>query len=186
MSDPSPDPAAAAPLLERLLADPGFREEFRRDPEEACRRLGLPELGEQVASRGKALYTLDARESRSSLAGALAAVAAEAIGVVDLVAHARTEPESEMGRAMSVVFTRMDLSAVRPDPGEVPGLGGGDLAALHDATPVAPGAGGGDLAALHDATPVAPGADGGDLAQLHGGDPVDPGPAVEHHPHPEH
>src|SRR4051794_4215373 len=172
----SPDPAAAAPLLERLLADPGFREEFRRDPEEACRRLGVPELGAQVASRGKALDTLDARESRSSLAGALAAMAAEAIGVVGLVEHARTQPESEMGRAMSVVFTRMDLRAVRPDPGEAAAdLGGAALAALHGGAPIAPGAGdGGALAGLREGAGAAPG-DGGDLARLHGGDPVDPG-----------
>src|SRR4051794_7998673 len=128
MSEPPPDPARAAPLLERLLEDPGFREEFRRDPADACRRLGVPELGAEVASRGKALQTLDLRESRSSLAGALAAMAAEAIGVLDLIDHARHVPDSETGRAMTVAMTRLNLRAVPADHDVRHGLAGSEPA----------------------------------------------------------
>jgi len=66
----------AAKLLERLLGDPAFRARFRRDPAEACREAGLDDLAmEMSVGVGKAMHTLDVRESKSSLAGVMMAAA---------------------------------------------------------------------------------------------------------------
>jgi cell wall-associated NlpC family hydrolase len=89
---------AAARVLERLLADPGFREYFRRNPVAASREEGLESLAQEMAtSSGKAMETLDDRESRSSLAGVFMAAALEGAGVwdfsKDLVPHLNGIPE---------------------------------------------------------------------------------------------
>src|SRR4051812_23338445 len=112
MSSRPPDPILAAKLLERLLTQPAFRADFRRDPVATCARFGVPELGPDVERRGRVLDTLELRESRSSLAGALAAVAAEAVGLLDLTADAHANPHTETGRAMTHVLTRLDLPAI--------------------------------------------------------------------------
>ena len=50
----------AAQLIERLLGDPAFRAEFRRDPASACRKAGLDELADEMSlGAGKAMMTLD-------------------------------------------------------------------------------------------------------------------------------
>jgi hypothetical protein len=75
------DADAAARVIERLLADPAFRADFRRDPAAACREAGLDELAEEMAfGAGKAMQTLEIRESRSSLAGVMMAAALEGAG----------------------------------------------------------------------------------------------------------
>jgi hypothetical protein len=89
---------AAARLLERLLTDSAFREYFRRNPVAASREAGLASVAEEMAmSAGKALDTLDGRESRSSLAGVFMAAALEGAGVYDfsgdLVPHLQGIPE---------------------------------------------------------------------------------------------
>jgi hypothetical protein len=89
---------AAARVLERLLADAGFREHFRRNPVAASREEGLESLAQEMAtSSGKAMETLDDRESRSSLAGVFMAAALEGAGVwdfsKDLVPHLNGIPE---------------------------------------------------------------------------------------------
>jgi cell wall-associated NlpC family hydrolase len=89
---------AAARLLERLLTDSAFREHFRRNPVVASREAGLAGVAEEMAmSAGKALDTLDGRESRSSLAGVFMAAAVEGAGVYDfssnLVPHLDGIPE---------------------------------------------------------------------------------------------
>ena len=72
----------AARLIERLLADPGLRARFRRDPAAACREAGLDGLAEEMSlGAGKAMYTLDVRESKSSLAGVMMAAAMEGVGI---------------------------------------------------------------------------------------------------------
>src|SRR4051794_4168492 len=71
--------AAAARLVERILTDDAFRARFREDPEGAARELGV------APSSEPALETLEIRESRSSLAGAMMAAAVEAVGVYDFV-----------------------------------------------------------------------------------------------------
>ena len=70
-------------LIERLLVDPVFRAEFRSDPVGVCGGLGLEGLAAELGS-GKAMHTLELRESRSSLAGVVMAVAAEGVGVAEL------------------------------------------------------------------------------------------------------
>jgi hypothetical protein len=74
----------AGQLIERLLADAHFRAEFRKDPAGACRTLGLADLATELGEGGKSMHTLEVRESKSSLAGVVMAVAAEGIGVVEL------------------------------------------------------------------------------------------------------
>ena len=71
-------------LIERLVVDPVFRAQFRADPVEVCRSNGLDDLAEEFGSTGKAMHTLEMRESKSSLAGVVMAVAAEGVGVVEL------------------------------------------------------------------------------------------------------
>ncbi len=80
------DPNKAAELLERLLTDPSFRAEFRRNPVGVASQFGLVDLAQEFsAGSGKALHTLEMRQSRSSLAGVMMAAAAEGIGIVELV-----------------------------------------------------------------------------------------------------
>src|SRR3954464_14115827 len=78
----------AAQLIERLLGDPAFRTEFRRDPAAACRSAGLDSLADEMAlGAGQAVMTLDVRESKSSLAGVMMAAAMEGVGVYQFGEH---------------------------------------------------------------------------------------------------
>ncbi|HEY2320511.1 MAG TPA: hypothetical protein VGH67_19540, partial [Solirubrobacteraceae bacterium] len=55
----------AGRLIERLLVDPVFRGEFRRDPVGACVAAGLPGLARELgAGVGSGMQTLELRESR--------------------------------------------------------------------------------------------------------------------------
>ena len=66
------DADLAARVIERLLADVAFRADFRRDPVAACREAGLNGVADEMAyGAGKAMQTLEIRESRSSLAGVI-------------------------------------------------------------------------------------------------------------------
>ena len=103
---------AAARLLERLLTDPAFRGSFRRNPVAASRQAGLEIVADEMAlSGGKAMDTLDVRESRSSLAGVLMAAAFEGVGAYDfardLVPHLSDVPDS-----VESVLSRVDLPAI--------------------------------------------------------------------------
>jgi cell wall-associated NlpC family hydrolase len=74
----------AARLLERLLSDTDYRAAFRADPVAASHAAGLDGVARELAAdRGKAMQTLDGRESRSSLAGVLLAAALEGSAIVD-------------------------------------------------------------------------------------------------------
>ncbi len=76
--------AVAGRLIERLLVDPVFRAEFRRDPVGACVVAGLPGLaGELGGGVGSGMETLELRESRSSLAGVVMAAAVEGLSVAE-------------------------------------------------------------------------------------------------------
>ena len=78
----------AAQLIEHLLADPALRARFRRDPAGACRDVGLDDLADEMAlASGKAMMTLDVRESRSSLAGVMMAAALEGVGAYQFAEH---------------------------------------------------------------------------------------------------
>src|SRR5947209_4942361 len=81
--------ALAGRLVERLLVDPVFRGEFRRDPVGACVAAGLPGLaGELGRGSGSGMETLELRESRSSLAGVVMAAAVEGLSVAEAQAFA--------------------------------------------------------------------------------------------------
>ena len=83
MSSAESEAVLVGRLIERLLVDVVFRAEFRRDPVGVCREFGLEGLAGELGGGG-GLYTLELRESRSSLAGVVMAVAAEGVGVAEL------------------------------------------------------------------------------------------------------
>ena len=75
-------------LIERLLADGAFRAAFRRDPTTACRAAGFDALAAELGRRAELVpVALDSRESRSSLAGMIAAAAVEGVGIGRLIAE---------------------------------------------------------------------------------------------------
>ena len=121
----------AAQLIERLLADPAFRDRFRRDPAIACREAGLDELAEEMRlGGGKAMHTLDIRESRSSLAGVMMAAAMEGMGVYEFSKHVVPHIEDLSG-SLGDVLSRVSLPALP---------GGGAMAGAPEASaaPVEP------------------------------------------------
>ena len=107
-----PEAEAAARLLEGLLVDPALRRHFRRDPVGASREAGAESVAQEMSfAAGKAMETLDERESRSSLAGVFMAAALEGAGgfelVRDVVPHLEQVPES-----VGQVLSRVDLPAI--------------------------------------------------------------------------
>src|SRR5436305_3208293 len=123
-------PDVAAKLIERLLADPAFRARFRRDPAGACREAGLDELAQEMSiGAGKAMYTLDVRESKSSLAGVMMAAAMEGVGIYELTENVLPHLEELPGKVADVL-SRVDLPAIKlPNFHGAPGGGGGGAAA---------------------------------------------------------
>src|SRR3954451_17627080 len=81
-------------LLEALLEDPAFRSAFRADPPAALRGAGLGDLADRAASAParKAFQTLEIRESRSSLAGAMMAVVAEGLAITGPASASAASP----------------------------------------------------------------------------------------------
>ncbi len=75
-------------LLERLLGDPQLRRRFRTDAATVLSEAGLPELAAGLGHGGRALMTLELRESRSSLAGVMVAAAAEGVDLGQFAEHA--------------------------------------------------------------------------------------------------
>jgi hypothetical protein len=108
----------AAALLSRLLTDGEFRAGFRRDPAGACVAYGLPNVARELAAAGKALHTLEVRESRSSLAGALLAAAGEGVETADQLAqlHASGAFSGEASQAVGQALTSVGLPPVPPAP----------------------------------------------------------------------
>src|SRR4051795_4280979 len=155
----------AAQLIERLLSDPGFRAEFRRDPAGACRAAGLDSLADEMSlGAGKAMMTLDVRESKSSLAGVMMAAAMEGIGIYQFGEHVLPHLEDVPG-AVSDVLSKVNLPSI-PLP-EHGALSGGAPPAAAPIEPngagagadaAAGGGGGGAAAAAAPASPVAPAA----------------------------
>src|SRR3954451_10670342 len=116
----------AAKLIERLLADPAFRARFRRDPAGACREAGLEQLAQEMSlGGGKAMHTLDIRESKSSLAGVMMAAAMEGVGIYQLTENVLPHLEELPGHVANVL-SRVDLPAIG---GHHPAAGGGGGAA---------------------------------------------------------
>ena len=102
----------AAQLIERLLGDPAFRAEFRRDPASACRKAGLDELADEMSiGAGKAMMTLDQRESKSSLAGVMMAAAMEGVGIYQFGEHILPHID-DVPSAVGDVLSRVSLPAI--------------------------------------------------------------------------
>jgi cell wall-associated NlpC family hydrolase len=107
--------ALAGRLIERLLVDPEFRAEFRRDPAGACVAAGLPGLAADLGGSGKAMHTLELRESRSSLAGVVVAVAVEGMSVSEAQALVQHGLPGGLGKALhGVKLPRGVQRAVSP------------------------------------------------------------------------
>src|SRR4051812_10609420 len=131
----------AAKLIERLLVDPAFRARFRRDPAAACREAGLDELAQEMQlGAGKAMMTLDLRESKSSLAGVMMAAAMGGGGVMQFVEHVAPHLD-DIPEAIEDVLSRVNLPAIGGSPAHSPapavpgGAGGANGAAVEGAPP---------------------------------------------------
>src|SRR5215207_1038504 len=112
MASTSSEADVAAKLIERLLVDPAFRARFRRNPAEACREAGLEELAQEMQlGAGKAMMTLDMRESKSSLAGVMMAAAMEGVGIVQFAEHVAPHLD-DIPEAIGDVLSRVNLPAV--------------------------------------------------------------------------
>ena len=138
MSSPE-ETRQAADLIERLLTDATFRAEFRRDPATACEQFGLGELAEELRGGGgsaKALYTLELRQSMSSLAGVLMAAAAEGIGALDLVGLG-SSPDKQVAGVVNEALSRHSIKAISRAQMQAvehhDGAGGGGGGAHHGA-----------------------------------------------------
>ena len=108
-----------AHLIERLLGDPLLRRRFRARPAEVLDEHGLGDL--VPALDGLPFQTLDVRESRSSLAGALMAAAAEGIAFLDLVQTAHAAPPSDGALAIKHAATHAGIQlAVHERPSDQP------------------------------------------------------------------
>ena len=113
MSSPE-ETKQAADLIERLLTDAAFRTEFRRDPISACESFGLTELADELRGGGsaKALYTLELRQSMSSLAGVIMAAAAEGIGALELAGMGATAPDKRVAGVVNEALSRTSIKAI--------------------------------------------------------------------------
>ena len=116
----------AAQLIERLLTDPAFRANFRKDPAGTCEAAGLPELAKEMSlGAGNAMMTLDLRESKSSLAGVMMAAAMEGVGVFQFAQHV-APALGDIDNAVGDVLSRVNLPAISlPGRGALSG-GNGD------------------------------------------------------------
>ena len=169
----------AAKLIERLLMDPAFRARFRRNPAEACREAGLEELAQEMQlGAGKAMMTLDLRESKSSLAGVMMAAAMEGVGVMQFAQHVAPHLD-DIPEAIGDVLSRVNLPAIGgslapppkvtapPPPDAAEGAdAGADPEAANGATPAA--------AAAPAAAPPAAAATPEAAAAAKGGDAAEP------------
>jgi cell wall-associated NlpC family hydrolase len=138
----------AARLLERLLTDPAFREYFRRNPVAASREAGVESVANEIAmSAGKAMETLDGRESRSSLAGVFMAAALEGAGIYDfsrdLVPHLDGIPEQ-----VEQVLSRVHHHGGLTTPAALSDVGGPGFGASPVEEPPPPPNAAGEFAAI--------------------------------------
>ena len=129
------------------MVDPSFRAEFRRDPIEISQAYGLGELAEEFRAQGNGIHTLELRESKSSLAGVVMAIAAEGIGLAEVRGHAR---HGGHGPGQAAALKALKGAGVKTPSGGAAGLA--KAAGLHGV----PGAGahGKGLGAVLPHTPV--------------------------------
>jgi cell wall-associated NlpC family hydrolase len=158
----------SAALIELLLADSSLRAGFRADPAPILRAHGLGRLAEGLGSGPKALMTLELRESRSSLAGAMVAAAAEGVDVAHVAEHLAPALGHDAGHAIGRLIRSFSHHTVkRPPAHAAPAHPTATLAreakipplAPRPAPPVAPGAE--PAAAVEPAVATAPAAAGG-------------------------
>lgn len=135
MSSTDPVGTAEAMLIERLLTDQAFRTAFGRSPGEACRAYGLDDLANELTA-GSSIQTLELRESKSSLAGALMALAAEGVGIGEL---AGVFGHAVHAQASGVALGHNAALEV-PDPKHALGGGSGQSDVLGHAAPPHSGA----------------------------------------------
>ncbi|MEA2444626.1 MAG: peptidoglycan DL-endopeptidase CwlO [Thermoleophilales bacterium] len=147
----------AAALLERLLSDPAYRSEFRADPARACADEGLPEVAAELG-RGRAMQTLEIRESRSSLAGVLMAAALEGASLAVLVDHAEAAGSVDPTAASALAqLTQNHQAVAAPAIGDPPPpVDVGAPAAVDPSTVAAPPAAADATLAAPAVDPVAP------------------------------
>ncbi len=110
-------------LLERLLGDPHLRRRFRNDAAAVLTEAGLPELAAGLGHGGRALMTLEMRESRSSLAGVMVAAAAEGVDLAQFAEHAAPALARDAGAAIHQLIQHPHQAAPKP---------------VHDAAPQQP------------------------------------------------
>ena len=113
MSSSESEEDLAGRLIERLLVDPEFRAEFRRDPSGACVACGLPGLAVELGGSGKAMHTMELRESRSSLAGVVMAIAAEGIALEQVERLASHGLPGGLGKALHGVKLPKEAQGLR-------------------------------------------------------------------------
>jgi len=119
--DTQPTPVAgelerSAALIEQLLADPELRRRFRSDPAPVLRDHGLAGLAAGLPPGRKALMTLELRESRSSLAGAMVAAAAEGVDVAHVAEHMAPVLEHNAGHMIGRLIHSFSHHAARHLP----------------------------------------------------------------------
>ncbi len=101
-------------LLERLLGDPQLRRRFRNDAATVLAEAGLPELAAGLGHGGRALMTLEMRESRSSLAGVMVAAAAEGVDLAQFAEHAAPALARDAGQAIHGLMQQPHHAAPKP------------------------------------------------------------------------
>jgi hypothetical protein len=106
----------SAALIELLLADRALRANFRADPAPILRAHGLGRLAEGLGHGPKALVTLELRESRSSLAGAMVAAAAEGVDAAHVAEHLAPVLEHDAGHALGRLIRSFRHHTAKPAP----------------------------------------------------------------------
>jgi hypothetical protein len=101
-------------LLERLLGDSHLRRRFRNDAATVLTEAGLPELAAGLGHGGRALMTLEMRESRSSLAGVMVAAAAEGVDLAQFAEHAAPALARDAGAAIHQLMQHPHQAAPKP------------------------------------------------------------------------
>jgi hypothetical protein len=107
-------------LLERLLGDPHLRRRFRTDAATVLTEAGLPELAAGLGHGGRALMTLEMRESRSSLAGVMVAAAAEGVDLAQFAEHAAPALARDADAAVQHLMAHPHHPAPAPVPHAAP------------------------------------------------------------------
>jgi hypothetical protein len=110
----SDDLERSVELLERLLGDPQLRRRFRTDAAAVLTEAGLSELAAGLGHGGRALMTLELRESRSSLAGVMVAAAAEGVDLAQFAEHAAPALARDAGAAIQQLMQHPHHAAPKP------------------------------------------------------------------------